>query len=270
MKKIQTELKAFHWRLWLSLCALALIPAVYQTVKTFLLSLSGQAGVFDIIGQMEWFDLINETLQAFLIVPLYAVLNRVFKDRRAGFAEAVYKTGLCAVLLYALFSVGVLFWGWLLIPISALAEVIRSDCKYGYRALRQGNYYAIAAASVLFWAATVPVWVPFFRDVQGLDNAADIFGIVIRLVPFYIAYAGCAIIDSIFVGLGKTGYTAANSLLVNLGYYGVFYVLYRARAITFTMDTIILMFGFGMVVHCAISLIQERVFLRKRERNVAE
>ena len=429
MKKIRSNLKAFHWRLWLSLCALALIP---QTVKTFLLSSSGQAGVFDIIGQMEWFDLINETLQAFLIVPLYAVLNRVFQDRRAEFAEAVYKTGLCAVLLYALFSVGVLFcgakllaamepgaidmtaaaaylrletqgflagvavsfanvvfvvigrarnvwiflavrtalamaadflliprlgvygaaasnilvnvlltvvcmhllyrqgyirpcrfrrgdaamlrewgrigvfsglqqfidnliyavmvckmvnmvagqgnywlannfiWGWLLIPVSALAEVIRSDCKDGYRALRQGNYYVIAAASVLLWAVTVPLWVPFFRDVQGLDNAADIFAIVIRLAPFYIAYAGCAIIDSIFVGLGKTGYTAVNSLLVNLGYYGVFYLLYRARAITFTMDTIILMFGFGMVVHYAISLVQERVFLRRRERQAGE
>lgn len=348
MKKIQTELKAFHWRLWLSLCALALIPAVYQTVKTFLLSLSGQAGVFDIIGQMEWFDLINETLQAFLIVPLYAVLNRVFKDRRAVFAEAVYKTGLCAVLLYALFSVGVLFWGstllaamepgaidltaaaaylrletqafitgvavsfanvvfvvigrdrnvyiflavrtvlamaadFLLIPrlgvygaaasnilVNVLLTVICMHLLYRQGYIRPCRFRRADAASVLFWAATVPVWVPFFRDVQGLDNAADIFGIVIRLVPFYIAYAGCAIIDSIFVGLGKTGYTAANSLLVNLGYYGVFYVLYCARAITFTMDTIILMFGFGMVVHCAISLIQERVFLRKRERNVAE
>ena len=428
MKKIRLNLKAFHWRLWLSLCALALIPAVYQTVKTFLLSSSGQEGVFDIIGQMEWFDLINETLQAFLIVPLYAVLNRVYKDRRAAFAETVYKTGLCAVLLYVLFSIGVLLcgskllaamepgaidltaaaaylrletqafiagvavsfanvvfvvigrarnvyiflavrtalaiaadflliprlgvygaaasnilvnvlltvvcmqllyrqgyirpcrfrrgdaamlrewgrigvfsglqqfidnliyavmvckmvnmvagqgnywlannfiWGWLLIPVSALAEVIRSDCKDGYRALRQGSYYAVAAASVLLWAVTVPAWVPFFRDVQGLDNAADIFAIVIRLAPFYIAYAGCAIIDSIFVGLGKTGYTAVNSLLVNLGYYGVFYLLYRARAITFTMDTIILMFGFGMVVHYAISLVQEKVFLRKREQ----
>lgn len=44
--------------MWLSLCALALIPAVYQTVKTFLISSGGQDGTFDIIGQMEWFDLI--------------------------------------------------------------------------------------------------------------------------------------------------------------------------------------------------------------------
>ena len=431
MRKRLSGLKSFHWRLWLSLCALALIPAVYQTVKTFLISAGGQAGVFDIIGQMEWFDLINETLQAFLIVPLYSVLNRIFKDHKDDFAGATFKTGFCAFLLYTLFSVGVLIygsvligamnpggidlavtsaylrletvafmtgilvsfanvvfvvigkdrnvyiflgirtalsliadfllipnfgvygvavsniiantllsaacilllyrqgyirfrwfkksdgamlcdwcrtgvfsglqqfldnfiyavmvckmvnmvagqgnywiannfiWGWLLIPISALAEVIRSDCKDGYKNLRQFNYYCIAAASVVLWAVTIPAWTPFFRYAQHLGNADEIFSIVIRLVPFYIAYAGCAIIDNIFIGLGKTGYNAVNSLIINLGYYGIFYVLYRTGAITFDMNTIILMFGFGMVVHYVISLIEEKVFFRKRETKIS-
>ena len=422
MRKRISELKSFHWRLWLSLCALALIPAVYQTVKTFLISSGGQDGTFDIIGQMEWFDLINETLQAFLIVPLYSVLNRIFKNHREEFAGATFKTGLCASVLYTLFSVGVLIygstligamspgeidiavtstylrletlafimgiivsfanvvfvvigkdknvyiflavrtalslvadillipnlgvygvavsniisntllsamcimllykqgyirfkcfkksdgamlrewcktgafsglqqfidnliyavmvckmvnmvaeqgnywiannfiWGWLLIPITALAEVIRSDCKDGYKELRKFNYYFIAAASAMLWVVTIPTWTPFFRYAQGLENAGEIFGIVIKLIPFYIAYAGCAIIDNIFVGLGKTSYNAVNSLIINLGYYGVFYILYRAGVITFTMNTIILMFGFGMVVHLAVSLIEEKVF----------
>ena len=43
------------------------------------------------------------------------------------------------------------------------------------------------------------------------------FSIAVRLVPFYVAYAGCAVIDNIFIGLGKTGYNAVNSLLINLG-----------------------------------------------------
>ena len=104
MRNRLSELKSFNWRLWLSLCALAFIPAIYQTVKTFLISAGGQADVFDIIGQMEWFDLINETLQAFLIVPLYSVLNKIFKNRKDDFAGAAFKTGLCAFLLYMLFS----------------------------------------------------------------------------------------------------------------------------------------------------------------------
>lgn len=416
--------------MWLSLCALALIPAVYQTVKTFLISSGGQDGTFDIIGQMEWFDLINETLQAFLIVPLYSVLNRIFKNHREEFAGATFKTGLCASVLYTLFSVGVLIygsvligamspgeidiavtstylrletlafmmgiivsfanvvfvvigkdknvyiflavrtalslaadlllipsfgvygaavsniisntllsamcimllykqgyirfkcfkksdgamlrewcktgafsglqqfidnliyavmvckmvnmvaeqgnywiannfiWGWLLIPITALAEVIRSDCKDGYKELRKFNYYFIAAASAMLWVVTIPTWAPFFRYAQGLENAGEIFGIVIKLIPFYIAYAGCAIIDNIFVGLGKTGYNAVNSLIINLGYYGVFYILYRAGVITFTMNTIILMFGFGMVVHLAVSLIEEKVFFKRTLKEI--
>lgn len=430
MRKRISELKSFHWRLWLSLCALALIPAVYQTVKTFLTSSGGQDGTFDIIGQMEWFDLINETLQAFLIVPLYSVLNRIFKNHREEFAGATFKTGLCASVLYTLFSVGVLIygstligamspgeidiavtstylrletlafimgiivsfanvvfvvigkdknvyiflavrtalslvadillipnlgvygvavsniisntllsamcimllykqgyirfkcfkksdgamlrewcktgafsglqqfidnliyavmvckmvnmvaeqgnywiannfiWGWLLIPITALAEVIRSDCKDGHKELRKFNYYFIAAASAMLWVVTIPTWTPFFRYAQGLENAGEIFGIVIKLIPFYIAYAGCAIIDNIFVGLGKTGYNAVNSLIINLGYYGVFYILYRAHAITFTMNTIILMFGFGMVVHLAVSLIEEKMFFKRTLKEI--
>lgn len=427
MRKKLLELKTFHWRLWIALCALALIPAVYQTVKTLLISSNGQSGVFDIIGQMEWFDLINETLQAFLIVPLYSILNRIFKNHKNEFAGATFKTGLCAFALYTLFSIGVLIygtvligamtpgeidlavtstylrletvafmtgiivsfanvvfvvigkdknvyiflcirtvlsliadfllipnfgvygvaisnivantllsamcilliykqryirfcwfkksdgamfrewfktgvfsgsqqfidnfiyavmvckmvnmvaeqgnywiannfiWGWLLIPISALAEVVRSDCKDGYKKLWQFNYYFIAAGSIVLWLVTIPAWMPFFRYAQNLENATEIFAIVIKLVPFYIAYAGCVIIDNIFVGLGKTVYNAVNSLIINLGYYEIFYILYRIRAITFDMNTIILMFGFGMIIHYVVSLIEEKIFFRKKE-----
>ena len=88
--------------------------------------------------------------------------------------------------------------------------------------------------------------------------------ITIKLVPFYIAYAISAIIDNIFIGLGKTAYNAVNSIIVNLIYYGVLFILYITNVIVFTMDMIILMFGFGMVFHLIISIIEEK-FLRKQE-----
>ncbi len=427
MKEKCSELKKFNWRLWIALCSLALIPAVYQTIQTFFISSSGSSDVFNIIGQMEWFDLINETLQAFLIVPLYSILNKILRKQKEAFAESTFKVGFVTFILYTLFSIGVLIygtiliqamnpnqidlattntylqletiafmigiivsfvnvvfvvlgkdknvyiflgirtvlaitadyllipnfgvygvaisniivnsilavasvlllyfsknirfswfqktdihmfkewikvgvfsgtqqfidnffyaimickmvnlvaeqgnywiannfiWGWLLIPISALAEVIRSDCKDGYKKLNQFNYYFIAGAVVVFWAITIPLWTPFFRHAQNLQNATEIFTIVIKLVPFYIAYAGCAIIDNIFVGAGKTIYNAINSLICNLGYYGSFYILYRTNAVTFTMNTIILMFGIGMVVHWIVSIVEEQCFFKKRE-----
>ncbi len=156
-------------------------------------------------------------------------------------------------------------WGWLLIPISALAEVIRSDCKDGYKKLKKFNYYFIAGAVVLLWAITIPLWTPFFRHAQNLQNANEIFTIVIKLVPFYIAYAGSIIVDNFFIGTGKTIYNAINSLICNLGYYGLFYILYRTNAITFNMNTIILMFGLGMVVHWIVSIVEEQCFFKKRE-----
>lgn len=391
------------------------------------MSSTGQSDAFDIIGQMEWFDLINETLQAFLIIPLYSILNNIFKNDEEHFAKHTFKTGLLTFSIYTLFSIGVLIygivlikamnpkevdiavvnsylqletiafmsgiivsfvnvvfvvvgksknvyiflairtilsliadfalipnlgvygiavsniivntvlavssfvvlyiqkyiefcwfhksdfpilkewgkvglfsgvqqfidnfiyaimickmvnmvaeqgnywivnnfiWGWLLIPISALSEIVRRDCKDGYLQLKQFNYYFIVACVVAVWTITVPLWTPFFKYAENLSNAGELFEIAVKLVPFYIAYAICAIIDNIFVGLGKTIYNAVNSLIINLVYYGVFFILYVTRTITFTMDAIILMFGFGMVMHLVVSLIEEKLFLRKTE-----
>lgn len=429
MKEFILKLKKFNWRLWIALCALALIPAIYQTIETFLISANNQEDVFNIIGQMEWFDLINETLQAFLIIPLYSILNSIYKSRKDKFNENVFKTGIIAFVIYTLFSIGILIygtiliqamnpnevdlsatssylrletiafmigiiisfinvvfivlgkdknvyifliikmvflivsniilipnfgvygvaysniivntllaisgilllyhqknikpcwfhksdaatfktwakvgvfsgfqqfidnfiyaimvckmvnlvaeqgnywiannfiWGWLLIPITALAEVIRSDCKNGYKDLKQSNYYFISTMIVILWSLSIPSWIPFFKYAENLNNADEIFLIVIKLVPFYIAYCGCSIIDNIFIGLGKTIYNLINSLIINMLYYGVFYILYLTKTIEFTMDTIILMFGLGMVVHLIVSIIEEKIFFKKEIKN---
>lgn len=153
-------------------------------------------------------------------------------------------------------------WGWLLIPITALSEIIRRDCKDGYLKLRQFNYYFVAGVTIALWAVSIPLWTPFYRYAENLTNANEVFLITVKLAPFYMAYAGCAIIDNIFIGLGKTLYNAINSLIINFVYYGVFYILYLTNKITFTMDVIIIMFGFGMVVHLVISLIEEKIFLQ--------
>lgn len=427
MKEKLKQLKEFNWRLFFALCALALIPAVYQTIKTFIISTHNQSEVFDIIGQMEWFDLINETLQAFLIVPLYSILNKVFKTDKDNFPKYTFKTGLISFVLYTLFSIGVLIygvaiikamnvdemdlvvvnrylqletvafmigiivsfvnvvfvvvgksknvylflivntilsliadfvlipsfgvygiavsniivnlllavfsfvllykqsyvkfcgfhkddikivkswckvgvfsgvqqfidnliyavmickmvnmvteqgnywiannfiWGWLLIPVTALSEIIKRDCKDGYNDLKQFNYYFVACAVIVLWAITIPFWTPFYKYAENLSNANEIFLITIKLAPFYIAYVGSVIIDSMFIGLGKTFYNTINSLIINFVYYGVFYVLYLTNLLTFTLDVIILMFGFGNLAHWIVSLVEEKIFLKKNE-----
>ena len=68
IKQWWNDFKTFDWKMYLALCLLALVPAIYQTVVTKLITSFTSPGSLDIVGQMERFDLINETICAFLIV----------------------------------------------------------------------------------------------------------------------------------------------------------------------------------------------------------
>jgi len=109
IKQWWSTFKTFDWKMYLALCLLALVPAIYQTVVTKLITSHTSPGALDIVGQMEWFDLINETICAFLIIPMYSVLSKAHK--KDNFNQIVFKLGIIVVGLYALFSLGTFFYG---------------------------------------------------------------------------------------------------------------------------------------------------------------
>ena len=427
-KKWWSNFKQFDWKMYLALCLLALVPAIYQTIITKLITSTTSPGSLDIVGQMEWFDLIDETICAFLIAPMYSVLSKALK--REDFNKVVFKLGILVIGLYALFSLGTFFygihlvsymnpneidigaayhylsletiafmigivfsyanvvflvvdksrymyaflvakillallsdfllipnmgvdgiaisniiangimdilaiamlifikqlrpgkfnkgdlshlkdwgriglfaggqqfldnfiyaimivrmvnavsesgnywvsnnfiWGWLLIPITCLGEIIRKDAgNDGYK-LKQLNYYSIVVLTIIAWFSLIPTYQWFFGTVEGLDNPSKIFEIVVKNLGFYIAYALSQIPDAIFVGMGKTKYNAINSLICNIVYYGIWFILYQNKIVTMSMDMIIIMFGCGDIVHWAVSIIEERVFLRKELKKI--
>ena len=391
IKNWWNNLKLFDWKMYLALCLLALVPAIYQTVVTGLITTTTGPGSLDIVGQMEWFDLIDETICAFLIIPMYSVLSKAKKTE--SFNKIVFKLGIIVVGLYALFTIGTFFygirlvsfmnpneinigaayrylsletvafmigivfsyvsvvfividkakymyaflvakialallsdfalvpsmgvdgialsniiantimgalgvalliysghlrigkygkddvtyfkdwgriglfaggqqfldniiyalmicrmvnavsesgnywvcnnfiWGWLLIPITCLVEIIRKDAgENGYN-LKQINYYSIAAFTILAWFILIPTYKWFFGSVEKLSNPDEIFKIVLKNLGFYVAYALSQIPDAIFVGMGKTKYNAINSLICNIVYYGFWFILYVTKAI---------------------------------------
>ena len=418
-----SDLKSFDWKMYLALCLLALVPAIYQTIITKLITVNTNPGALDIIGQMEWFDLINETICAFLIVPMYSVLSKA--KNAENYSRVVFKLGILVVGLYVLFSLGTFFygihlvsymnpneidvvaayrylsletiafiigiiysyvnvvfivlgkskymysflvgkillsllsdlilipnlgvegvaisnivsnvvvgligvvilfvtknikvnkfvkedlshlkmwgkvglfagsqqfldniiyalmivrmvnavsesgnywvannfiWGWLLIPITCLAEIIRKDAGVDGYNLKQTNYYSIVIFSLMLWVILIPTYQWFFKTVEGIDNYSRIFEIVIKNLGFYIFFALSQIPDAIFVGMGKTKYNAINSLICNIIYYGIWFILYQAKVVTMNMDMIIVMFGVGNIVHWLISIIEEKIFLKK-------
>ena len=97
--------KNFNYKLYFSLIFLSLFPALYQTIRTMIISISTDSSVFNVIGQLEWFDLINETLLAFLHIPLYAIFNRVIKNDDDNFPKVTFKVMTVGFILYFLFSI---------------------------------------------------------------------------------------------------------------------------------------------------------------------
>lgn len=418
-----SDFKKFDWWMFLALCLLALVPTIYQTVITRLITEHTNPGALDILGQMEWFDLIDETICAFLIVPMYSILSKAKK--RENFNQRVFKLGIIVVALYTVFSIGTFFygvtmvsfmnpgeidvaaaygylsletiafmtgivfdfvnvvfivldkpkymyaflvakillsllsdfllipsmgvngiavsniisntimgvigvamlivakqikvgkynkedvpflkdwakvglfaggqqfldniiyalmiarmvnavsesgnywvannfiWGWLLIPISCLAEIIKKDAGSDGYNLKQKNYYSIMGIVFVVWFALIPTYNWFFKTVEGIENSSRIFEIVVKNLAFYVAYSLCQVPDSIFVGMGKTKYNAINSLIINIVYYGIWFILYKTGAVKMNMDMIILMFGLGNVTHLAVSLVEEKIFLKR-------
>ena len=74
-------------------------------------------------------------------------------------------------------------------------------------------------------------------------------------IPFYLTYIVSAFIDAWFISKGKTIYNMIISLIVNVVYYGIIYILFSRNVFMMNMSFIIYMFGGGMVVHMVLSII---------------
>ena len=67
----------FPINLFCSLMLLSFIPFIYTLVRTNLIANIPLTDGLGIAGHLEWFDLINETIQAFLIVNVVYILFAV-------------------------------------------------------------------------------------------------------------------------------------------------------------------------------------------------
>lgn len=402
----------FPVNLFCSLMLLGFIPFLYTLVRTNLIANIPSTDGLGVAGHIEWFDLINETIQAFLIVPLYALLNGCIGDKDT-FRKCIFQAFMVVNIVYILFSVvifmrcssivhtmasermdevtrylrietigfiianivsfvNVLFvvldkpsyiyamvilktlftligdlvlipgfgvdgvaysniavnsvcailcfivifreklitvsfrvdklflkkylhvgffsgiqifldnliylvivckmvnevagqgnywvanniiWGLMLIPISALAEIIKKDCKDKLTAKKMIYYNVIIVLTYIIWICLIPFLNPFLKNVMGIEHFAAVKQILIVLIPFYFAYGYTVLFDSILIGCGKTYYCFAISAIVNLVYYPVVYGLFLKGILKPGITFICMMFGFGMVIHLVCSII---------------
>lgn len=143
-------------------------------------------------------------------------------------------------------------YGWLLVPVSALAEIIKRN---KYEKLTTSNAWRPMLWIVLFWLLSAPFWRPFMKYGMALEDYEQAMQIIFPMMAFYLAYVPCQIIDGWFVSRGKTQYLMLISIAVNIVYYGIVYRLFLQGVFSAGLPFIIGMFGCGMIVHMALSML---------------
>ena len=157
-------------------------------------------------------------------------------------------------------------WGWLLLPVLQLGELIKQETATNKENVRKNNlgYFVITAIICLLWFISIPLWKPFFANVLQFSDIDKLFNLVLVLVGFYVLYAFQNVFDSIFYGLGKTNYMLFESVVTNTVYYGIAFVLYLTGVWTPSLIGIALLFGIGNAFDGTVSL-GAFAFLLKKE-----
>ena len=146
-------------------------------------------------------------------------------------------------------------WGWLLLPVTQLGELIKQEIATDHSALETHSrgYFGITAIICAVWCVTIPLWKPFMSHVLGYTDVEALFRLVLILLGFYFLYAFQNVCDATFYALGKTNYMLFESVVTNSVYYGGAFLLYRAGLWTPTLTGIALLFGIGMAFDSVVS-----------------
>ena len=161
-------------------------------------------------------------------------------------------------------------WGWMLLPITQLGELIKQETAKDKNAVRNNTpgYFAVTAMTCLLWVVMIPLYKPFMQYVLNYSDVVKLFELVMVLFGFYVLYAFQNVFDATFYGRGKTKYMLFESVVTNSTYYGTFFILYLCGVWKPTLTGIALMFGFGNAFDTVVSYLAYRHFLKKENISI--
>lgn len=158
-------------------------------------------------------------------------------------------------------------WGWLLLPILQLGELskleVSQDKDKFYNNI--SSYFTLTFIICSLWFITIPFWKGFMLHILNFKEVDKLFDLVLLLSGFYIFFALQNVVDSIFYGIGKIQYILWQSLIVNIIYYGIAFILYLKGYFTPSLKGIALLFGYGLIFDFIVSFISYYI-LRKKEK----
>ena len=163
-------------------------------------------------------------------------------------------------------------WGWLLLPINQLGELIKQETGTDEKAVKNNTlgYFAITIIVCALWFMTIPTWKGFMSNVLQFSDVDKLFNLVMLLLGFYVLYALQNVFDCEFYGLGKTNYMLFESVVTNTIYYGTAFVLYLCGKWTPTLMGIALLFGIGNAFDSMVSCGAFAFLLKKKKINILD
>lgn len=158
-------------------------------------------------------------------------------------------------------------WGWLLLPILQLGELskleVSQDKDKFYNNI--SSYFTLTVIICSLWFITIPFWKGFMLHILNFKEVDKLFDLALLLSGFYIFFALQNVVDSIFYGIGKIQYILWQSLIVNIIYYGIAFILYLKGYFSPSLKGIALLFGYGLIFDFIVSFISYYI-LRKKEK----
>ena len=161
-------------------------------------------------------------------------------------------------------------WGWLLLPIIQLGELIKQETATKKDAVKNNTlgYFAITLMSIFGWCILIPVYKPFMQYILNFEHVEKLFELVMVLFGFYILYAIQNVFDATFYGLGKTHYMLFESIVTNSIYYGTAFIFYITGIWQPTLTGIALLFGIGNAFDTFVSFGVYWFMLKKNHINI--
>ncbi|MBQ7668523.1 MAG: multidrug transporter [Clostridia bacterium] len=161
-------------------------------------------------------------------------------------------------------------WGWLLLPIIQLGELIKKETATNEKAVKNNTlgYFTVTVISVLLWCILIPAYKPFMQYILNYDEVDKLYELVMVLLGFYVLYAIQNVFDATFYGLGETKYMLFEAVITNSIYYGIAFILYSNGVWQPSLIGIALLFGIGNAFDSVVSLIAYSVLLKKRHINI--
>ena len=160
-------------------------------------------------------------------------------------------------------------WGWLVLPITQLAELIKREIAVSKKAVKENSlgYFMITLIIVLLWCAFIPLYKPFMQYVLNYGDVDKLFKLVMILFGFYVLYAIQNVFDATFYGLGKTKYMLFESIVTNSIYYGTAFILWKCGVWSPTLTSIALLFGIGIAFDAVVSFLAY-IYLLKKDKEI--